>query len=433
MQVDTILQKLIQFDTTNPPGNEKACIEFIRNLLQEAGLESQIYAKDENRPNLVCRIRGAGQAPPILVYGHVDVVTTKDQHWTHPPFEGKIADGFLWGRGALDMKGGVAMMIAAMIKLKEEEVMPAGDVIFLALSDEEAFGEYGANYMVAEHPEVFNGVKYALGEFGGFNITLSGKRFYPIQVAEKQSCQIKITAQGPGGHGSSIVQGNAMGKLGDVLTKLSNARLPFHETAPVRQMIEQMAAAFSFPMNLGIKMLLIPMLSGFLLKQLGGVGNAFLPMFHNTVNATIVRGGEKINVVPSEVAVWLDGRMLPGFESDMFIEEIKALVSQEGVRVEVSKYDPGPSTIDMGLFDHLAGVLKTLDPDGVPVSYLLAAVTDGRILARLGIQFYGFIPMKLPEGFEFFSLAHAADERIPVEALSFGVEGIYQALKTYKG
>ncbi|MEJ2758857.1 MAG: M20/M25/M40 family metallo-hydrolase [Anaerolineales bacterium] len=164
-----ILQQLIRFDTTNPPGNEKACVSYIQQMLEDAGIETQIYAKDENRPNLVAKLPGKGDAPPLLMYGHVDVVTTADQKWTYPPFEGVIADGFIWGRGALDMKGGVAMMLAAMIKAKSEELTPAGDVIFMVLSDEEVGGEYGAAYMVEKHPDVFEGVKYALGEFGGSN------------------------------------------------------------------------------------------------------------------------------------------------------------------------------------------------------------------------------------------------------------------------
>lgn len=431
--VETILQNLIQFETVNPPGNEVQCINYIRELLQQTGLESNLYAKSDTRPNLVCRVPGKGQAPPILIYGHVDVVTTEGQKWKYPPFEGKIEDGFIWGRGALDMKGGVAMMLSALLRMKQEGITPAGDVIFLALSDEEDGGEFGADFMVSEHPEVFDGVKFALGEFGGFNLTIGGKRFYPIQVAEKQHCHITITTEGLGGHGAMIVTDCAMEKMGRIISRLSGQMLPFHVVDPVRLMVEGMSEELSFPLNMGIKMLLNPNLSKVLLKQLGEVGNAFVPMFHNTVNATIVRGGSKINVIPSRIELTLDGRILPGFDSGTFLNEIRSLIQEEDMSMEVTRFDPGPPTIDMGLFSHLAGVLKSLDPDGVPVPYLLTAVTDARFLAKLNIQSYGFLPMKLPPDFEFFKLAHAADERIPLDALKFGADGIYQALKTYSG
>jgi acetylornithine deacetylase/succinyl-diaminopimelate desuccinylase-like protein len=433
MNTETILQNLIQFDTTNPPGNEGPCIAYVQNLLSEAGLDSKIFAKDENRPNLVCRIKGKGEAPPILVYGHVDVVTTKGQTWAYPPFDGQIVDGYVWGRGAIDMKGGIAMMISALLRLQEEGIQPAGDVIFLALSDEENSGTYGADFMVNEHPEVFDGVKYALGEIGGFNMTVGGKRFYPIQVAEKQICELKITLEGPGGHAMGIVPNNAMEKLGVVLNTISNQHLPFHVTPPAAQMINHMADAMAFPLKLLLKLLLVPGLSEVLLKNAGAVGMALFPMFHNTVNATIVRGGEKNNVIPSKVELLLDGRALPGIPQEGFMDELKSLISQEGIHIELVNFDRGPANVDMGLFSHLARVIKTLDPDGVPIPYLLTAVTDARFLSELGIQSYGFIPMKLPPDFDFLNQAHAENERIPIEALHFGAEGIYQALVTYKG
>jgi acetylornithine deacetylase/succinyl-diaminopimelate desuccinylase-like protein len=433
ISAETILQDLIRFDTTNPPGNETACIQYIGELLEGAGLKYRVYAKDNTRPNLVCRLEGKGEAPPILIYGHVDVVTTHGQNWTYPPFEGVIVDGFLWGRGALDMKGGVAMMIHTILRMKSEGITPAGDVILLVLSDEENGGKFGAEFMVSEQPEVFEGVKYALGEFGGFNLSIAGKRFYLIQVAEKQVCTIRMRVTGPGGHGASIVPGSAVEKLGEALTQLSIKKLPFHLTDPVKDMIKGMAREFGFPLRGIIKLLMHPLLSGFLLKQLGEVGNAFLPMFHNTVNATMVRGGEKVNVIPSQIDVTIDGRMLPGFHPDDMLAELKGLVTNQDVDFEVSIYEPGPPEADMGLYTYLANVLKKLDPEGIPVPFLLPAVTDGRILSKLGIQSYGFIPMKLPEDFSFFKLAHAADERIPVSAISFGAEGIYQALINYSG
>ena len=434
-QPEKLLQKLIQFDTTNPPGNERACVEFIQELLEEKGIHCDLYGRTPERPNLVARIKGRGEAAPLLLYGHVDVVTTAGQKWQYPPFEGQIADGFIWGRGALDMKEGVAMQVSAFLRLHEEGYSPAGDVILLVLSDEEVGGEFGASFMVEEHPEVFKNVRYALGEFGGFNITFGGKRFYPIQVAEKQICTLELVIRGTAGHGSSIVEGSASGKLAIVLDRLNNHRTPVHIPETTRTMIERMAENSGFLTGLGMKAMLQPSLTDWLLKKLGRIGMTFMLMFHNTASPTILHGGEKVNVVPSEIKVTLDGRMLPGMQPEEFVREIRDLIGmgEEDVEIHVVKYEQGPQKIDMGLFDHLARSLKKVDPEGIPVPLLLTAVTDGRHLAKLGIQSYGFIPLKLPEGFAFFDMAHNADERIPVEAVGFGTDAIYDVLKGYQG
>ncbi len=233
---EALLQRLIQFDTTNPPGQERDIIAFIQGLLQDAGIPTQILAKDPARPNLIARVPGRGEAPPLLLYGHVDVVTTAGQDWTYPPFEGRIVDGYVWGRGALDMKGGVAMMLAAVLRAQAEGYTPRGDILLVLLSDEEAGGSMGAQFLVEEHPDLFQGVRYAIGEFGGFSLYVGDKRFYPIQVTEKQICWTRLTIRGPAGHGSRPLRGGAMAKLGNILLKLDRNRLPVHITPVPRQM-----------------------------------------------------------------------------------------------------------------------------------------------------------------------------------------------------
>lgn len=430
-----ILQHLIRFDTTNPPGNEKACVLFIQKMLEDAGIETKLYALDENRPNLVAKLPGKGEAPPLLLYGHVDVVTTKGQKWTYPPFEGVVADGFIWGRGTLDMKGGISMMLSAMLKAKKDGVTPAGDVIFLVLSDEESNGVYGANYMVEEHPEVFEGVKYALGEFGGSNIQMAGHRFYLLQVAEKQICSLKLTVMGRGGHGSSVVPDNALRKAAKVIEQINAHRMPVHITPPVRAMVEGIAEELDFPLGMIFKLLLKPRFTDMLLDKLGAAGLALAPMFHNTVSATIIEGGSKINVIPSEITIQLDGRMLPGMKPEVMIAELRELIgyAEGDVRIDCMLYEEGPNAVDMGLFETLSGTLQDLDPVGKPIPFLLTAVTDGRHIARLGIQSYGFIPMRLPDDFEFFNMAHAEDERVPADSIAFGMEGIYRVIRDYQG
>jgi acetylornithine deacetylase/succinyl-diaminopimelate desuccinylase-like protein len=186
-----LLQRLIRFNTTNPPGNERECVEWIEEVLRAGGYETKFLAKDPERPNLLARLKGRNEAPSLLLQGHVDVVPVEGQDWQHQPLEGKNVDGWVWGRGALDMKGGVAMMLAAFLRAKAEGLTPPGDVLLLVLSDEESGGDYGAKYLVEEHARLFDGVRYALGEFGGFSLYVGRRRFYPIQVAEKQLCFLK--------------------------------------------------------------------------------------------------------------------------------------------------------------------------------------------------------------------------------------------------
>ena len=425
-----LLQDLIRFDTTNPPGDEGACIAFIDGLLREVGLPTAILAKDRARPNLLARLPGAGNAPPLLLYGHVDVVTTAGQTWRHPPFAGRVVDGYVWGRGALDMKGGVAMLLAAVLRAAAEGMTPPGDVLLVLVSDEEAFGDYGAKFLVEEHADRFAGVRYALSEFGGFTFHLGGRRFYPIQVAEKQLCRLRLTVRGPGGHGSLPLRGGAMARLGRLLTRLDRRRLPVHVTPVTRRMLETMAAASAPPTRQLLRQLLNPRLADCVLDLLGERGRAFDPLLHHTVNATIVRGGEAINVIPSEVTAELDGRLLPSYGPADLVAELRGVIG-DGVAIEVIRHDPGPAAPDLGLFDTLAGVLREADPAGIPVPLLLAAVTDARFFSRLGIQTYGFLPMRLPADFNFSASIHAADERVPVEAVAFGADAIYRVLQRF--
>jgi acetylornithine deacetylase/succinyl-diaminopimelate desuccinylase-like protein len=297
-----LLQRLIQFDTTNPPGNEAECISFINGLLTETGIETTILAQTPERPNLVARLHGQGSASPLLLQGHVDVVTTENQEWQYPPFEGRIADGFVWGRGALDMKGGVAMMLAAFLRAKAEGLELPGDVILTLLSDEEAGSDLGAKYLVENHPDVFDGVRYAIGEFGGFTLHVGKKRFYPIMVAEKQICWMKATVRGPGGHGSMPVYGGAMAKLARLLQQLDKRRLPVRVTPITRATFKTMASACGSLTGLVLGQLTNPVLTNSLLKLLGERGNVYHPLFHNTVSATGLYGSEKVNVIPSEVS-----------------------------------------------------------------------------------------------------------------------------------
>jgi acetylornithine deacetylase/succinyl-diaminopimelate desuccinylase-like protein len=424
-----ILQRLLRFDTSNPPGNEGECVSWIRELLEDLGCEVRIVARDPARPNLIARLPGRGEAPPLLLQGHVDVVAAGGS-WRHPPFAGEIHDGYVWGRGALDMKGGVAMMLAAFMRAKASGASPAGDVVLCVLADEEAGSDLGADFLVREHPELFSGVRYSIGEFGGFTMQLAGRRFYPIMVAEKQVCWTRATMRGPAGHGSLPIRGGATGKLARLLHQLDRRRLPVHVTPAARSMVEAIAAQLPAPVAVPLRGLLTPSLTDRLLDLLGARGRVLDPLLHNTASATVLRGGEKINVIPGEVSVELDCRLLPGFGPDDLFAELRALAGVE-MEFEVLRHDPVAAEPDLSMFPMLAQILRELDPAARPIPMLLPAVTDGRFFSRLGIQTYGFLPMQLPEDMAFMELIHAQDERLPAAAIEFGTQAIGRVLERF--
>ena len=425
-----LLQRLVRFDTTNPPGNERECINFIAGLLAEIGCPATLLGRSTSRPNLVARIRGAGTAPPLLLYGHVDVVNTANQRWRHPPFEGKLADGYIWGRGALDMKGGIVMMLNAIARAKAENIPLPGDVLLTLVCDEENGGNEGAKYLVEDHADLFKGVRYALGEFGGFSYHIGESRFYPVMVAEKQTCHLRATVRGPGGHGALRQEGGAMAALARFLQKLESRRLPVHVTSTASRMTRAITSGLPFPAASLLRLLPVHGLTGTVLGLMGPKGLPFQPLFRNTVTPTMVHGGHALNVAPSEVAVDLDGRLLPGYSPGILLAELEAFLG-DGVELEVAHYEPGPAEPDMGLFDRLAGILRDADPEGTPVPMLLPAATDARFFSKLGIQTYGYLPMRLPRDFDFSKTVHGPDERIPVEALGFGTDAIYRVLRSF--
>ncbi len=429
VHVTELLQRLIRFDTTNPPGREAEAMRWVQDWLAGHGIPSELLARDPERPNLIARIPGRGEAAPLLVYGHLDVVTTEGQDWSVPPFEGVERDGYVWGRGALDMKGAVAMYLAALVKAHAAGEL-AGDVVLVLLSDEEAGGDYGAGWLVDRHPERFEGVRHALGEFGGFSLEIAGRRFYPVMVAEKQVSWLELTFSGPAGHGSLIHKGGAMAKLGRALVALDKKLTPVHVTPVTERMFREIAAGLSGAARAGVLAALKPALTDRVLEALGEGGRLFQPLFHNTVNATIVTGGDKVNVVPAEVRLQLDGRLLPGFKPDDLIAELEQIIPVP-FEARVVRHDPGPDKVDWTLYPLLKRTLEEADPGARAVPLLLSGVTDGRHFARLGIQTYGFAPMKLPPDLNFSRLIHAADERIPVEALEFGTQALRRFFRGY--
>jgi len=426
-----LLQNLIRFNTTNPPGNEEECIKYLNNILTDAGFETKILAKNPKRPNLITHLTGQGKTTPILLYGHVDVVTVENQIWKYPPFEGKITEGYLWGRGTLDMKGGVAMMVSALLRAKAENLTPPGDIVLAIVCDEEQGSEYGAKYLIENHSNLFKGIRYAIGEFGGFTFYIGKKKFYPIMVSEKHVCYIKVIVRGPSGHGALPIHGGAAAKLGAILNNLDKHSMPVHIPEILKLQLNTMASNLSFPSNLFMRLLKIPIFTNKVLKLFGAKGDAFDPLLHNTVNVMSIHGGEQIYGIPSKIEIILAATLLPGYNADDIIAELKKIIGDE-FEYEVLYFVSVPHKIDMGLFDTLKDILHKTDPEGVALPILMSGVTDGRFFSKLGIQTYGFIPMSLPEEVNFIQLFHNANERIPVEAIEFGADSIYELFQCFK-
>jgi len=429
-----LLQQLIRFDTTNPPGNEADCIGYIDSLLTNAGIRTTILARDPARPNLVARLPGRGNALPLLLYAHIDVVSTENQSWQYPPFEGKVIDGCVWGRGAIDDKGGAAMSLCAFLRAKAEGNPLPGDVVLAILCDEETGGDFGARYLVENHPDQFAGITYAIGETGGFSFYIDGHKFYPIMVAEKAYCGLQAVVRGPAVHAfTTVLRGGATAKLGALLTRLDKAHLPVHVMPVVRQMFETISSSVTFPSNLIMRQLLRPALSNMILDFLGPRGQSLYPLLHNTLNITGIHGGEQVAGTPAKISTDIVASLLPGYEPEDLLAELHPIAGDE-VELEVTKIgEIGPERPDMGLYDTLCRILREADAQGVPIPMLFTSPTDARHFARLGIQTYGFQPMKLPPDMDIAKLAHGADERIPVEALEFGTAAIYKVLQRFGG
>ncbi|MGH2963786.1 MAG: M20/M25/M40 family metallo-hydrolase [Solirubrobacterales bacterium] len=424
-----LTQSLVRFESVNPPGGEGQCIQFLEEVLNEAGIETTVVGAIEERPNLVARVRGRGQAPAFLMHGHVDVVPTDGQIWKHPPFAGEIIDGVLWGRGTLDMKGGVAMMVSALLRIQDAGLAPAGDIVFAAFSDQECGSGVGAKYVIEHHPALLEGVRYSIGEFGGFSFNSSGRRFYPIGVSEKRWCTLKLRTHGHGGHASVPVRGGAMAELGSVLKRLDRRRLPVHVTPLARQVLAGFGARLPLPARLILQGLARPRLTDFLLDRVGDELWLFDVMLHNTVSPATVDGARRSDAIPETVELELDGRVLPGLDPEVLVAEVRALCG-DAIEVElIDVHEGAPADPDMGLFEPLGEAIRGLDPEAIPVPLLLPGTTDGRLLAQLGIQNYGYLPMRFPEDFDPSELIHGPNERIPVDALEFGAEVIERLLR----
>ncbi len=429
-----LLQSLIRFNTSNPPGDERDCALWIKQLFDRHSIDAQILAPDSapHRSSVVARIQGAGKSPPLLLHGHIDVVGVQGQRWRHEPFAGRIADECVWGRGAVDMKGGLAMMIHALLRARKATQPPPGDIIMAAVADEEMGGESGAKFLVQQHSHLFKDVIHALGEIGGFTIHIRNRRFYPIMVAEKHICRIRVVFRADGGHGSQIHLDTAISKAAEAIKCLEKRGSALQITDTTREMMLSIASALPFPSSIAMRMAASNATAGIALRLMNGVSARMLePMMRNTINPTIIKGGNQENALPAEVSMLLDCRLLPNADQQDIVRDVRRVIGAEP-EIKVTRYDAGPPPADLALMPFLAEILERSDPGAKAIPFMVAGGTDAKWFATIGIDTYGFTPMLLPPEMPFMSLFHGANERIPVKALEFGAELMHQAITTYQ-
>ncbi len=417
-EVVELCADLIRIDTSNPgdhsgPG-ERAAAEYVAGRLAEVGLEPEIYESHPRRASVVARIEGTDpHRDALLIHGHLDVVPARKEDWTRDPFTGEIADGCVWGRGAVDMKDMDAMVLAVVRERLRQGRRPNRDIVLAFLADEEAGGTWGAHWLVDNHPELFEGCTEAIGEVGGFSLTLPGdQRLYLIETAEKGIGWMRLIAEGTAGHGSMIHPDNAVTELAAAVARLGRHEFPVRLTKTVRAFLEELCDA------LGVEFR--PDDIERTLRELGPASRMIGATLRNTLNPSVLEAGYKTNVIPQTAVAEVDGRFLPGYEEEFFATVDELLGDR--VRREFVHHDVAVETeFDGPLVAAMSAALKAHDPQARPVPYCLSGGTDAKSFATLGMRCFGFAPLKLPKDLDFSGMFHGVDERVPLDGLRFGV------------
>ena len=416
-EVVDICRDLIRIDTSNPgdhsgPG-ERHAAQYVAALLADVGVEPELLESHPKRTSVVARLEGQDSTrPALLIHGHLNVVPAYAPDWKHDPFAGEIADGCIWGRGAIDMKDMDAMMLAVVRQRLREQRPPARDIVLAFTADEEAGGTWGARWLVDHHPDLFEGVTEAVGEVGGFSLTLGRQRLYLLQTAEKGLAWMRLTARGTAGHGSMIQPDNAVTELAEAIGRLGRHEWPTRLIPSVRAFLEGACEA------LGIEFM--PNDPGQVLSKIGTVSRIIGATLRNTVNPTVLRAGYKVNVVPQTATAEVDGRFLPGYEDEFYAELDRVLgpgVTREFIHRDIAL----ETTADGALYDAMTSALAAEDPDARVIPFCMSAGTDAKSFSRLGQRCFGFVPLRLPADLDFSGMFHGVDERVPVDGLLFGV------------
>lgn len=430
--VVNILSRLIQFDTSNHgggDGNERPAAEYVARLLDECGISATILESAPGRSNVVARIEGTEPGGALLVHGHLDVVPAQASDWSVAPFSGEVDDqpgGCVWGRGALDMKNMDAMILAVVRQWTRENRRPRRDIVLAFTADEEDSAAYGSDWLVREHADRFEGCTEGISESGGGTFHAgNGVRLYPIAAGERGTAWLDLIATGTAGHGSRVNRDNAVSALAAAIARIADHEWPVRLTPTVRASLEAIAAAVGTEADLDAP--------GFdvddLLERLGPARQLVESTVRNSANPTMLNAGYKVNVIPGSAGARVDGRVVPGgiaeFESTM--DELT------GDRVSWSYHhteQPLSAPADSATFAAMSDAVLAHDPDAHVMPFCMGGGTDAKQFARLGIAGYGFVPMRLPVGFDPQPMIHGVDERVPVDALKFGVQVLDQFLST---
>ncbi|MFI6148044.1 M20/M25/M40 family metallo-hydrolase [Streptomyces sp. NPDC051109] len=417
-EVVDLCRDLIRIDTSNygdhsGPGERKAA-EWVAEKLAEVGLEPQIFESHKGRASTVARIEGEDPSrPALLIHGHTDVVPANAADWTYDPFAGEIADGCVWGRGAVDMKDMDAMTLAVVRDRLRSGRKPPRDIVLAFLADEEAGGVFGARHLVDKHPGLFDGVTEAIGEVGGFSFTVNENlRLYLVETAQKGMHWMRLTVEGTAGHGSMTNNDNAITELCEAVGRLGRHQWPVRVTKTVRSFLDELSDALGTPLD--------PDDMDATLAKLGGIAKMVGATLRNSAAPTMLGAGYKVNVIPGQATAHVDGRFLPGYEDEFFADLDRILGPR--VKYEDVHGDRALETdFDGKLVDAMQGALKAEDPIARAVPYMLSGGTDAKSFDDLGIRCFGFAPLQLPPELDFAGMFHGVDERVPVDGLKFGV------------
>ncbi|MCZ7571995.1 MAG: M20/M25/M40 family metallo-hydrolase [Ardenticatenaceae bacterium] len=437
-EVIGFLVDLLRLDTTNPPGNEILAADYLAGVLRAAGFEPIVLESAPGRGNIVARLPGTGEEAPLLLMCHTDVVPAEPEFWAHPPFAGEVADGYVWGRGAVDMKDIVATFLELMLLFKRRagdgERPLRRDLIFMATADEERGGHMGAGFLVEKHPDLIR-AEFALNEGGGDTTKVGDRLYTTCQTAEKGLARFQLVARGEPGHASIPREDNAVVRLAEAVVGIGRSALPYHLTETVSRYISTVAAGQPEP----IRAAMLKLLDEATFDE--GLAALPLPAFqkrrlvamtHNTAAPTILNAGSKINVFPSVATARVDGRILPGCGHEMFRAELEPFL---GEAIEFTFTDQGApleASLESPLYDTIQDVMATVSPESTVVPDLITGGTDAKHIVRLGTKVYGFVPRRY-EGDALLSLAHAHDERISRENLLYGTQVLYQVIDRFCG
>ena len=426
-----LCQQLLRIDTTNPPGNELPAAELLAEELRTAGLEPSVLQSAPGRANVVARLRGTGELPPLLLTAHLDVVEAEPESWKHPPFCGEVHEGCLWGRGAIDMKNMAAMSVAIITRLAREGLRPKRDLVFAGVADEEAGCRYGSLWLCENHSDLVRS-EFAIGEGGGFNLRVAGKEFFTVQVAEKGVCWVKARATGEPGHGSMPREDSAVVRLSEAIARLGKEGLPRHASASVEEFVGALATHLPVPLRPIIKMLGSPSLGPGLIRVLPdpSVRRAFRALLGNTASPTVLRAGNKTNVIPGVAEAEIDGRILPGQTERDFLRGLGAVLGAD-ISLDVIHSLPPVVTEpkESSLYSLIHEVMRERAPDAPVVPFVLQGFTDAKAFTSIGAKWYGFAPVKLPPTLRFADMFHGHDERIPVDGLAWGTETLMRVVR----